>query len=384
MFHNSGRKTYMFFTFFKSILFRIFTLLGLMVLGSAPMCGQSLPGLTVTQNNFTYEAPDGPVTGIIVIPSGEGPFPAVLISHGKGGSAIGFSLSHANILASWGIACIGPNYTHQGSASNLPENEGYCPENSRRAQRSIEVLAATPGVDMTRLALFGHSMGSFLTAGLAGEIPTQIKAACISAGGTAGTTDTSFASPATQEVQGITAPFLMFHGTADTTVLPSQSVNLQNVLNGNTVPNKRLLYQGINHDIVNSNVKRADIHAIMRAWFTQHGVLAFAGNTAPSIDAVNAVTVAHGNAAAPISVTLADSETLASSLTFSAFSTDDARLPSSAITLGGNGANRTMTLTPPTGQTGTVEVALVVHDGQLSTVTYMLVTIENPQAPVTT
>lgn len=373
----------MFFTFFKLKVFRIFILLGLMILGTAPLCGQSLPGLTITQNNFTYEAPDGPVTGIIVIPSGEGPFPAVLISHGKGGSAIGFSLSHANILASWGIACIGPNYTHQGSASNLHENEGYCPENSRRARRSIEILAATPNVDMTRLALFGHSMGSFLTAGLAGEIPAQIKAACISAGGTAGTTDTAFASPATQEVQGITAPFLMFHGTADTTVLPAQSVNLQDILQGNAVPSKRLLYQGINHDIVNSNVKRADIHAIMRAWFTQHGVLTFAGNTAPSIGAATTVTVTQGNASVPIPVTLADSETSASSLTLSAFSTDDVRLPSTAIVLGGSGANRTMTLTPPTGQTGTVEVALVVHDGQLSAVTYMQVMIENPQSPVT-
>jgi hypothetical protein len=76
-------------------------------------------------------------------------------------------------------------------------------------------------------------------------------------------------------------------------------VNLQNILSGNAVPAKRLLYQRINHDIVNSNVKRADIHAIMRAWFTQHGVHAFAGNTPPGISAASAVTVTHGNASAP-------------------------------------------------------------------------------------
>lgn len=371
--------------FSRSILRRACLPLGLLVSAGAlsPLLGQSLPGLTVTQNTFTYDAPDGPVTGIIVMPSGSGPFPPVLISHGKGGVASNFSLSHANVLAGWGFVCIGPNYTHQGSATNPPENEGYCPENSRRARRCIEILAATPGVDMSRLSLFGHSMGSFVTGGLAGEIPSQIKAACICAGGTSGTMDASFASPAIQEVEGITAPFLMFHGTADTTVLPSQSVSLQNVLNGNSVPNKRLLYQGINHDIVNSNVKRADIHAIMRAWFTQHGVLAFAGNTAPGISAPGAVTVTQGGVSSPISITLADTETAASSLTLSAFTTDDARLPNSAITLAGSGANRTMTLKPTAGQTGAVEVALVVHDGALSAVSDVQVTIENPLAPVT-
>jgi len=361
-------------------------LAGLFLSAAVAVHAQSLPelpGLTITGKTFSYDAGDGVVTGIIRIPSGSGPFPAVLISHGKGGSASNFSDQQAEALVNWGFVCIGPSYTHEGSNVNPSNNEGYCPENSRRARRSIEILAATPGVDMTRLAVFGHSQGAFLTAGLAGEIPAQVKAACISAGGTSGTTNTSFASPATQEVQGITAPFLMFHGTADTTVVPAQSLNLQNILTGNSVPGKRLLYQGIDHDIVNTNVKRADMHAIMRAWFTQHGVLAFAGNTAPGISAAGAVTVTNGSASAPIPVTLADTETVASSLALSAFTTDDARLPNSAIALGGSGANRTMTLTPPAGQTGTVEVALVVHDGQLSAVTYLQVTIGNPPAPIT-
>lgn len=72
-------------------------------------CGQSLPGLVIANNQFTYNAADGLVTGIIRMPAGNGPFPAVLISHGKGGTAAGFSLQHANILVDWGFACIGPN-----------------------------------------------------------------------------------------------------------------------------------------------------------------------------------------------------------------------------------------------------------------------------------
>ncbi len=130
---------------------------------SQGLFGQSLPGLVITNNQFTYNAADGQVTGIIRMPAGPGPFPAVLISHGKGGTATGFSLQHANILVDWGFACIGPSYTHEGSSVNLPENEGYCPENSRRARRAIEILDSAPSVDLSRLALFGHSMGAFLS-----------------------------------------------------------------------------------------------------------------------------------------------------------------------------------------------------------------------------
>jgi dienelactone hydrolase len=352
-------------------------LASLLLLATAVARAQSLPGLTITGNTFTYDAPDGQVTVIIRLPTGSGPFPAILISHGKGGSAASFSQQHAATLVGWGFVCIGPNYTHAGSGST-PDNEGYSPENSRRARRCLDILASIPGVDLTRVAAFGHSMGSFLTGGLLGEIPAQFRAACISAGGTTGTTNSSFASPSTTEVAGITAPLLMFHGTADTTVLPSQSANLQAILTTNGVPNKRLLYQGINHDIVQASVKQADIYAIMRAWFTQHGVLAFPGDSAPSIAAPASALVAAGYASPPLAVSIGDGQTAAGALTVAAFSTDDARLPNTGLALGGTGASRTLTITATAGQTGSVEIALVVSDGRLSAVTYVPVNIQNP------
>ncbi len=341
---------------------------------------QSLPGLTINPDNtFVYDAPDGQVTGIIRLPSGSGPFPAVLISHGKGGSASGFSLPHANTLVGWGLVCIGPDYTHAAGNTNSLDNEGYCPENSRRARACLTILQSLGTVDMTRVAAFGHSMGSYLTGGLLGEIPASFRAACITAGGTSGTSDASFAAPATQEVAGITAPFLMFHGTADTVVVPAQSASLQAILDGNSVPNKRLLYQDLGHDIASPPVKRADVYAIMRAWFTAHGVLAFAGNTAPTIATAASTTVTSGVASAPLAITVGDGQTSAGALTVSAFTTDDARLPNSGLALGGSGANRTLVIT--SAATGSVEVALVLSDGLLSAVTYLQVTIENAPAP---
>ena len=363
---------------------------------------QSLPGLTITGNAFTYNAPDGVVSGIIFKPAGAGPFPALLLSHGKGGNANGFSLSHAQNLVRWGFVCIGPNYTH-ANAGSTPDDEGYSPENSRRARRSLDILAATPGVDLTRLAAFSHSMGSFLTIGLSGELPAQFRAAAIAAGGTSGTTNTAFAQPATQEAQPIRSPFLMFHGTVDTTVPPQQSVNLQTILQGNAVPNRRLLYQGVNHNIVDAPIKRADAYAVMQAWFTQHGVLPVPGNTAPTIVAPASVNAAPGSTSAPLAITIGDAETDAGALTLQAFSLDSdvvaappaagytGKLPNSGLVIGGSGANRTLTLTPRAGQTGTIEVALVVSEpegvGQLSAVSFLQVNLSsNPGAtlPVST
>ena len=194
----------------------------------------ALDGFTLTGENWTYEPGDGggTITGILSKPATNGLLPAVVIGHGKGGTASGFSLPKARVMTNWGLVCIGPNYTHAGSGST-PDNEGWCPENDRRARACLTILASLGYVDTNRVAAYGNSMGAFVTAGFCGAVGSQIRAATITAGGCSGTTDTSFASPAVQEVQGITAPFLMLHGTADTTVPPAQSATLQAILSSN-------------------------------------------------------------------------------------------------------------------------------------------------------
>jgi hypothetical protein len=83
--------------------------------------GQSLPGFTLTGENWSYDPGDGGsvITGILSRPPGSGPFPAALISHGQGGSAIGFALPNAHILTNWGLLCIGPDYTHVTSNDHV-------------------------------------------------------------------------------------------------------------------------------------------------------------------------------------------------------------------------------------------------------------------------
>lgn len=371
-------------------LVRFLVLAAAFVAGGLSLPAQSLPGLTITGNNFTYNAPDGTVTGIFLKPAGNGPFPALLVSHGKGGSATAFSLAHAQNFVRWGFVCIAPNYTH-ANAGSTPDDEGYSPENSRRARRCLDILAATPGVEMTRIAAFSHSMGSYLTIGLAGELPAQFRAVAIAAGGTSGTTNSTFAAPATQEAQPIRSPMILFHGTADTTVAPVQSENLRAILQANGVPHERLLYQGANHNIVDPPIRRDETYAIMRAWFTQHGVLPVSGNTAPTIVAPATVTVAPGVASAPIPITVGDAQTPASALVVQAFSLDadvvatppsiaySGKLPATGLAVGGDGVARTLTLTPRAGQTGTVDVMLVVSEpeaiGSLAAMTRLQVNL---------
>lgn len=383
-------------------LARFIILVAAALAATATLRAQSLPGLALTGNNFTYDAPDGAVSGIFLKPAGDGPFPAVLISHGKGGSATAFSLAHAQNLVRWGFVCIGPNYTHAGTGST-PDNEGYSPENSRRARRCLAILAATPGVDPTRVAAFSHSMGSYLTIGLAGELPAHFRAVAIAAGGTSGTANAAFAAPATPEAQPILSPMILFHGTADTTVAPIQSENLRAILQANNVPHERLLYQGANHNIVDPPIRRDETYAMTRAWFTRHGVLPAGGNTAPTIAAPATVTVAPGVASAPIPFTVGDAQTPAGALVVQAFSLDadvvatppsaayTGKLPAPGLAVGGTGTARTLTLTPRAGQTGTVEVVLVVSEpevaGSLAAMTRLQVNVSataTPAPPVST
>src|ERR1041385_8489537 len=67
------------------------------------------------------------LTGVLFKPAGSGPFPAVVLSHGSDGNAAIIASGLAPTMVSWGLVCIGTNYTHSsgvpigapGSASEV-------------------------------------------------------------------------------------------------------------------------------------------------------------------------------------------------------------------------------------------------------------------------
>ena len=72
------------------------------------------------------------------------------------------------------------------------------------------------------------------------------------------------------------------HGTTDTTVLPVQSANLQSVLSSNSVPNSRVLFDGIGHDLSNNPATEDAVLQLIREWFTSWGLFG-ATNATPRI-----------------------------------------------------------------------------------------------------
>jgi acetyl esterase/lipase len=226
-------------------------------------------GFRLDGERWTYADGDLVMEGILLKPEGPGPFPAVLISHGLGGSARSFGLTKAREMVSWGLVCIAPDYTHAAGAAGDRSRFGASPENLRRARACLGLLRAMPEVDGERLAAYGHSMGGFVTIALAAAGPGELRAAAITGSGVA--PQSGQAAPEAAAAAAIRTPFLMLHGSEDSTVRPDQSESLQQVLVRNDVPNERILLEGQGHAI--DQTMRDEVFGAIRDWFGTHGVL---------------------------------------------------------------------------------------------------------------
>lgn len=173
----------------------------------------STHGFQLDGQRWTHRDGAFSMQGIFMKPEGNGPFPAVLISHGLGGNAQGFGMLKAREMVQWGMVCIAPDYTHAGGAGDR-SLWGASAENIHRARTCLEILRGLPYVDGQRLAAYGHSMGGFVTIGLASTEKDLLKAAAITGSGVA----LASGQPASSvdAAKTIRTPFLMLHGANDT------------------------------------------------------------------------------------------------------------------------------------------------------------------------
>jgi hypothetical protein len=100
-------------------------------------------------------------------------------------------------------------------------------------------------------------------------------------------------------------------------------------------------------------------------------------NTAPAIASVADQITTIGNSTTAIPFTVNDIHTTASSLTLSASSSNTTLVPNANIVFGGSGANRTITVTPASGQIGTTTITVSVSDGWLSSSQTFVLTVNN-------
>jgi hypothetical protein len=102
----------------------------------------------------------------------------------------------------------------------------------------------------------------------------------------------------------------------------------------------------------------------------------------PTISAIGNQTIATNSSTSAIAFTIGDVETAASSLTVSAASSATGLIPVSNIVFSGSGANRTVTVTPVSGQSGVATITITVSDGAATSSSVFQVTVlGSPSAP---
>ena len=89
-------------------------------------------------------------------------------------------------------------------------------------------------------------------------------------------------------------------------------------------------------------------------------------NTAPTISAITNQITTVNTPKSGVAFTVGDAQTAASNLVLSVASANITLVPTSNITFGGSGANRTVTITPASNQRGAATITLIVSDGTLS------------------
>lgn len=86
-------------------------------------------------------------------------------------------------------------------------------------------------------------------------------------------------------------------------------------------------------------------------------------NTPPHLSGLSNIVITVNQSAETVAFTVGDDETSPGNLTVTATSSNAALVPNTSIGLGGSGANRTITLTPLAGHTGTTVIQILVTDG---------------------
>lgn len=111
------------------------------------------------------------VQAYVIVPNGSGRRPAALFLHGSGGTRLDL-LDEAAVLARRGVVTMTVTYPSDAATYRPAVVD---------ARRALDLLAARPDVDASRLGVVGFSLGGQLAAILAGD-DTRIRSAGVIAG----------------------------------------------------------------------------------------------------------------------------------------------------------------------------------------------------------
>jgi glucose/arabinose dehydrogenase len=99
------------------------------------------------------------------------------------------------------------------------------------------------------------------------------------------------------------------------------------------------------------------------------------GTFVPKLSSITNVTIPISGSTGPLPFTITNGSIPISSLTLSGASSDSVLVPPSGIVFGGSGTNRTITVTPATGQQGSATITITISNAQVSASTSFALTV---------
>jgi len=102
--------------------------------------------------------------------------------------------------------------------------------------------------------------------------------------------------------------------------------------------------------------------------------------TAPVISDIPNQAIYQDQSTGPIAFTVGDAETAPDNLQLSATSSNPTLVPTNSIVFGGSASNRTVTVTPAAGQTGSATITVTVNDGPLNASDSFVLTVSSPSS----
>ncbi|MDB4898247.1 MAG: putative dienelactone hydrolase [Gemmatimonadetes bacterium] len=217
-------------------------------------------------HDVTYD-----LSGVLLKPAGPGPFGAVLLSHGYEGSASFFARLVGPEMVRWGLVCIAVNYTH---AAGVPSGEpggdpGASTANVLRAHMTHELLRRLPYVDMSRVAVHGHSMGAYLDVAAAASYPADFRVGSQTGGGVRPERMVRGPAPTAAQARALWTPYQMHHGAADEVVPLAFDLRLDSLLARAGTAHELHVYLGASHLAARSTPL---ILSRIHDWYAAHGM----------------------------------------------------------------------------------------------------------------
>lgn len=198
-------------------------------------------------NRATYKSSGVDVSGYFYKPQGTGPFPAVLVLHGKSG-LIEACRSYASWLASHGYVAFAPDYfTPIGMTAEKFSVSFYTTSIDPAREvlgNGLEALKSLSYADAKRLGVVGFSLGGYITFIMASRDDVK---GIVSYYGAYAPTLRASRYPLADIIAQIRVPVLMFHGDKDEAAPIADFETARSLLTNNSKQYEYTIYPGVGH-----------------------------------------------------------------------------------------------------------------------------------------